>query len=448
MTLNSISSRIAYAGNGSTQSFPVPFKIWAPSDLKIYRREAASQTDIAQALTTDFTLDIAAYPGTGNVVFTVAPPAGATIVILRDMALTQELDLQASGAFAAENMEVQLDKLTAEIQTLRELLARTPRLPVGSPLSELALPEPRPSNANQLLGITSTGDAYELKAAVSLPLQTVSSFVATLLDDPDAATARATLGIGSAIDLSLLTTDATGGAHADFVAFVDTSEAGASNKVPVPNFFSVAIAGATDTTPADQTTYEVMARKTSDGTLHRMALAEFGIGKHTIWLPASAMLARTTGGAASGTLELATNKVMLRTLDFDATLVEYAQVSVQMPKGWNEGTLSAIFVWSHAAAVSNFNVVWAIRGVAVSDDDALDASFGSTAQITDTGGTASDLYRSPETGPLTLAGTPSETDVAILEIFRLATDAADTLAIDARLHGVALFYATNANTDT
>ena len=110
--------------------------------------------------------------------------------------------------------------------------------------------------------------------------------------------------------------------------------------------------------------------------------------------------------------------------------------------------MSAIFVWSHAGAATNFNVVWAIRGVAVSDDDALDASFGSTAQITDTGGTASDLYRSPETGPLTLAGTPSESDVAILEIFRLATDAADTLAIDARLHGVALFYATNANTDT
>ncbi len=139
MTLNSIASRIAYAGNGSTQNFPVPFKIWAPSDLKVYRREAASQVDIPQTLTTDYTLDIAAYPGTGNVVFTVAPPAGATIVILRDMALTQELDLQASGAFAAENIEVQLDKLAAEIQTLRELMARSPRLTIIHPCAT-ALP--------------------------------------------------------------------------------------------------------------------------------------------------------------------------------------------------------------------------------------------------------------------------------------------------------------------
>jgi len=51
------------------------------------------------------------------------------------MPLTQELDLIASGAFAAENVELQLDKPAAEIQSLREMNARPPRFPVGSGLT-------------------------------------------------------------------------------------------------------------------------------------------------------------------------------------------------------------------------------------------------------------------------------------------------------------------------
>jgi len=47
-------------------------------------------------------------------------------------------------------------------------------------------------------------------------------------------------------------------------------------------------------------------------------------GKQTIWVPAAAMTARTTNGAASGTTELATNDVMLSSLDFDTTTEEGA----------------------------------------------------------------------------------------------------------------------------
>ena len=81
--------------------------------------------------------------GRGSV-FTVfgeslGPAAGQTVVILRDVAATQELDLIASGAFAAENVEVQLDRLAAAMQTLRELASRSPRMGVGTNLADLAL---------------------------------------------------------------------------------------------------------------------------------------------------------------------------------------------------------------------------------------------------------------------------------------------------------------------
>ncbi len=210
MTLSTTASRVAHAANGSTTIFPFAFKIWAPANLKVYVRNNATLADTLQTLTADYTVDIVTYPDIGNVVFANAPPAGHTVVIVRDMPLTQELDLIASGAFAAENVERQLDKLAAEIQTLRELIARTPRLAVGTALSDPVLPEPRAAVANQLLAVNATGDGFDLKVPASLSLQTVSSFIGTLLDDADAATARATLGVGSAVDLNLLPTDATG----------------------------------------------------------------------------------------------------------------------------------------------------------------------------------------------------------------------------------------------
>jgi len=447
MTLSTTTSRIAHAADGVTTTFAFPFKVWAASNLKVYLRDTAAMTDALAVLGTDYAVDVVTYPNAGSVVFAVPPESGKVVVILRDMPLTQELDLVPSGAFAAENIEAQLDKLTAEIQTLRELIARTPRMSVGTMLSDLALPEPRPAVANHLLGITSAGDGFDLKVAADVELQTVSPFIGTLLDDVDAETARTTLGIGGSFDLNALTTDNTIGAHGDFIPFVDASESNAANKGRVDSLFSVAIAAATDTTPSDPTAFEAMTRKLSDGTLHKMLLSEFGVGKQTVWTPAGAMTARTTGGAGSGAIETATNKVMIRTLDFDAAAAEYAQFVVQMPKGWNEGTVSAVFVWSHASTTTNFGVVWGIQAVALSDDDALDAAFGTAQTVTDTGGTTNDLYRSAESAPVTIAGSPAENDVVVFQVYRDAANGSDTLAIDARLHGVALFYSTVANTD-
>lgn len=449
MTLTTTASRIAHAGNGVTTVFAFPFKVWAAANLKVYLRDNAALSDALQALTTDYTVDIVAYPNTGNVVFVSAPAAGKTVVIVRDMPLTQDLDLVASGAFAAENIEVQLDKLAAEIQTLRELVARIPRMAPGTSLTDLPLPEPRAAVANHLLGITNAGDGFDLKAPADLSLQTVSPFIATLLDDPDAATARATLEVesGGGIDLSLLTTDGTGGAPTDFCPFVDADESNASNKVSFQNLITNLWNNFTQDTSPDHAADTIVTRDVSAALPKKVLLGHVGIGKHTIWIPAGAMTARTTSGAGSGTIETATHKVMIKTLDFDGAAIEYAQVAVQMPKGWNEGTLSALFVWSHAATATNFGVVWGIQGLAVSDDDPLDAAFGTAQTTADTGGTTNDLYRSPETAAMTLAGSPAENDVAVFQVYREATNGSDTLAIDARLHGVALFYSTNANTD-
>jgi hypothetical protein len=170
-------------------------------------------------------------------------------------------------------------------------------------------------------------------------------------------------------------------------------------------------------------------------------------GQQTIWVPAVAMYPRTTNGPGSGTVETTTNRVMLRTLNFDTTTQEFAQFAIQMPKSWDEGTIVAQFVWSHAATTTNFGVVWQLQAVGFIDDDAADTAFGTAQTATDTGGTTNDIYISPETAAITVAGTPTAEEWVVFQVARVPANASDTMAIDARLHGVKIHYTTNAARD-
>lgn len=193
----------------------------------------------------------------------------------------------------------------------------------------------------------------------------------------------------------------------------------------------------------------------SDTTLSRSAagvLAVEGVivknvGKETVWIPAVAMTTRTTNGAARGTAEMTTNKNMFATLDFDTTTQEFAQFEIHFPKSWNLGTVTFQPVWSHAATTTNFGVVWQLAGIARSNDDAGDVAFGTAVTSTDTGGTTNDIYIGPESAAITIGGTPAAEDTVQFQIARVPANGSDTMAIDARLHGIRLFFTTNAATD-
>lgn len=170
-------------------------------------------------------------------------------------------------------------------------------------------------------------------------------------------------------------------------------------------------------------------------------------GLHSIWMPAGAMTSQFTNGPSSGIIELATNDVMLNTLDFDTATKEYAQFEIRMPKSWNEGTVQFIPVWSHAATATNFGVAWGMSAKAVSNDDAMDAAFGTEVVVTDTGGTTDDLYEGAASAAVTINGTPAEGDTVQFRVSRVVADAGDTMTIDARLHGVVILYTLTANND-
>jgi hypothetical protein len=204
---------------------------------------------------------------------------------------------------------------------------------------------------------------------------------------------------------------------------------------------------------------EVVAVDDGSGNMRQVSLQEIAdlaapgggggtIGRHAVPVMAGAMRPSVTGGcAALVTIASAANQPDIQTLDFDATTAEFAQFSVIMPSSWNEGTVTFVPVWSHAATTTNFGVVWTLQAVAVSNDDAIATAFGTSQSSTDTGGTTNDLYFGPESSAITVAGTPAAGDVVFFRLSRDTASGSDTLAIDARLHGITLYITTDAETD-
>jgi len=216
------------------------------------------------------------------------------------------------------------------------------------------------------------------------------------------------------------------------------------------------ITGGTTKVDTLYTTGTVELGHASDTTLSRDAAGSAAIegnkiktvGKETIYIPASAMTTRTTNGAGSSSVEKTTNKNMFRTFDFDTTTQEFVQFSVWFPKSWNLGTVTFEPVWSHPSTTTNFGVVFELAGVAISNDDPGDVAFGTAQSSTDTGGTTDDIYVGPESSAITIAGTPAVGDWVMFQLDRAPANGSDTLAVDARLHGIHLYFTTNAATDT
>ncbi len=138
---------------------------------------------------------------------------------------------------------------------------------------------------------------------------------------------------------------------------------------------------------------------------------------------------------------------MFVTLDFDPTTSESAQFSMPMPKSWDEGTITFIPYWSHAATATNFGVVWELSAVAMSDSDPGDVAFGTGQTSTDTGGTTDDIFIGPESSAITVAGSPAQDDFVMFKVSRLPANGSDTMAVDARLHAIKLFITTSEGND-
>jgi hypothetical protein len=277
--------------------------------------------------------------------------------------------------------------------------------------------------------VTNTGGNLTSNSIVLGAGTTDTKVVAGIISD---GTSKITLGVAGASVGGLLLANATSGT----IEIRPTTGALGTTVLTAP--------AGTDTLVTLGAS-QVLTGKTISAASNTLTVTQ---GKHLVPVMAGGMTPSATGGcAALAVVASAANQPDIVTLDFDATTQEYAQFSIPMPESWNEGTVTFQAIWSHPSTTTNFGVAWDLQAVAVSDDDAIAVAYGTAQVVTDTGGTTNDVYVTAESSAITIAGTPANKDTLFFRLSRVTGNGSDTMAVDARLHGVRLYFTTNAETD-
>lgn len=140
MTVSTTNNKHIYEGNGIAVQWPYSFPLLSASHVRVYLTNAAGAVS---EITSDFWVNTAEgyvkypgyEPGTEPPLVDQPPvlPAGWKITLLREVPLTQEIDLVKSGSYMPEVLEGGYDRATMQIQQLAENIGRSVQLPVDAP---------------------------------------------------------------------------------------------------------------------------------------------------------------------------------------------------------------------------------------------------------------------------------------------------------------------------
>lgn len=120
-TVNEVTARNAYTGNGSTTAFTYGFKIFVNTDIEVL------VDGITKTLTTHYTVSGVGDSGGGTVTFITAPASATKVTLIRKQKIEQQSDYIANETFSAiaERIEKDLDKSIMQAQQQAEQLTRS-----------------------------------------------------------------------------------------------------------------------------------------------------------------------------------------------------------------------------------------------------------------------------------------------------------------------------------
>ena len=84
----------------------------------------------------------------------------------------------------------------------------------------------------------------------------------------------------------------------------------------------------------------------------------------------------------------------------------------------------------------------------MNDNETIDVAYGTAVVVDDDAqGAVEELLVSAVSGAVTIAGTPADDDLTYFRIARDVSDSNDDMDGDAQLHGIKIFYTTDAKND-
>jgi len=209
MTISSTTNRVSYTGNGVTTAFAFsnPFQVQA--DLKVLLVLISTGAETLQTITTHYTISgtttNGVYPNGGTVNMVTAPSALYKLVIYREPALTQAIDLVENDALPAETLEQGLDKAVLITQRLDERLDRAITLPDGFTATFSPTLPADINTANAALVVNAAGDGWdvgptttEIADAEANAIAAAASAAAALVSENAAATSAANAALYAA----------------------------------------------------------------------------------------------------------------------------------------------------------------------------------------------------------------------------------------------------------
>lgn len=214
MTVPATTNRVPYAGNGVTLAFSFPYFLIQKPDMLVYSYVTATGIVTLKALTTDYTISGTAaadgtYPSGVTVNMIVAPATGTTLVLVRAPDFLQGVHWVDADPDPSAVKELAFDKLTIEVQRLKDQMARAFQLYDGfsgtfNPVLEQGL-----IVANYILVVNAAGTGFTLASSSTVVGSATGLLAAAnnLSDVASAVTSRVNLGVEIGVNVQAFDAD-------------------------------------------------------------------------------------------------------------------------------------------------------------------------------------------------------------------------------------------------